>query len=358
MNLSTSFGIVRTISLQDKVFFTKHLSVMLKSGISISEAISSLEAQTSSPYLKRILTSLSDSVLNGQRLERSLARFPDVFDSFYLYMIKVGEETGNLEKNLEYLAVHLKKDADFKKKVFSASLYPSIVIATAVIVGGGTSLFILPRLITLFKSLDVVIPLSTRILLFFAQTMKDFGIYIMTGIFALYLLAQYLVGIPRIKNVWERFTLSLPYIGLFIQSVELSQFCRNMGIMLSSGLPISQALSTQIETTTNLEYRKIISIILDGVEKGESITQVLDGNHFAYFPAIAISMISVGEKTGKLNDSFTYLGDFFEDEVDNTTKNLTTIFEPILLLVVGLIVAFLAIAIISPIYQFTGSIKR
>lgn len=358
MNLSASIPFLNNISLRDKVFFTRHLSVMLKSGIPISEAITSLMSQSSNPAFKKTLKLISQGVLNGQSLEKSLAKSPKVFDSFYIYMVKVGEESGNLEKNLEYLVTHLKKDAEFKKKVFNASLYPSIVIATAVIVGGGISLFVLPKLIDLFKSLDVKLPLSTKILLFFAQTMKDYGIFIFGFLIFLVLLIRFLITIASIKFIWQKIWLSAPVIGPFLQNVQMSQLCRNLGIMVKSGLPISQALEIQTQTTSNLIFKNYLNRIQKGVEKGESIGEVLRSKRYKYFPTIAMSMIEVGEKTGKLDESLEYLGDFFEEEVDDAAKNLTTTLEPILLLVVGLIVAFMAMAIISPIYQFTGSINR
>jgi len=358
MNFSAPLHFFNNVSLQDKIFFTKHLSVMIKSGIPISEAISSLMSQSSNQNLKRILKSINESILNGQSFEKSLSKFPKVFDSFYVYMVKVGEDSGNLEKNLEYLATYLKKDAEFKKKVFSASLYPAIVLVTAIVVGGGISLFALPKLIDLFKSMDVKLPVATQVLLFFAETMRDYGFLIFGALILLILLIRFLITIPVIKLGWERFWLASPAIGIFLQNVQMSQLSRNLGVMLKSGLPISQTLETQIQTTSNLVFRNYIKKIQSGVEKGESIAEILDSKKFKFFPLIATRMIEVGEKTGKLDESFLYLGDFFEEEVENASKNLTAILEPILLLVVGLIVAFMAIAIISPIYQFTGSINR
>lgn len=358
MKLTSQINLFSTVSSEDKIFFTRYLAIMIRSGIPISEAIELIGKQTKNEYFKGILDSVYKSILNGQSLEKSLSRFPSIFNSFYIYMVRVGEESGTLEKNLQHLAIQLKKDDEFRKKVTAASLYPGIVIVTAMVIGGGISLFVLPKLITLFDSMDVKLPLSTQILLFIATTMRDYGIYIFSGLALLGIIFRFLLTLPKIKIVWEKFWFSMPAIGKFLQNIQVSQFTRNLGVMIQSGLPISQAIDTQKLATSNLVYHEYIIQIQKGIEKGKDITSTIDSKKFKYFPEIATRMIEVGEKTGKLDEALLYLGDFFEEEIDNDAKNLTTILEPILLVVVGLVVAFIALAIITPIYQFTGSIKR
>lgn len=346
------------VQFVDKLLFTRHLAIMMKSGISISEAMRIIADQSSKPTFKHMLYSIERDIVNGQQLHTVLSKFPHVFDPIYISLIKIGEDSGTLEKNLEYLAVQLKKNYDFNKKVKSATLYPTIVLVTAIIVGGGISFFVLPQLIELFESLDVVLPLSTQILLFISHIMKDYAPVVFGGIFGIFFLFKLFISRPLVKPYWHRLLLSLPRLGEFLQQIELAQLSRNLGIMIQSGLPITQALRTLMEGTTNPVYKSIVQKMSAGIEKGQSVEEVLGKIHSPYVPRLFTRMIGVGEKSGKLEESLLYLGEFFEDEVDDTSKNLSSILEPIILLGIGLLVAFVAFSVISPIYQLTGSIKK
>lgn len=358
MKLNSQIPLFSAVDFTSILLFTKHLSIMLKSGVSIIEAIDVITDQTKNPTFKLALSKIGEKVKSGQSLYKALSGYPDIFNPFYLYLIKVGEESGTLDQNLVYLGITLKKNHDFKKKVQSALLYPEIILVTAILVGGGISIFVLPQLTDLFSSMDIELPFATRILLSFSGVMKQYGILIMVGIIMSILLFRSLIKTSLIEPVWQRFLLKLPVLGIFIQNVELSAFCRNLGMMLKSGLHITSALDTQKKSTTNHVYRKYLEIIQSDVDKGKNISESITKNNLIYFSTLATRMIAVGEKTGKLDESLLYLGDYFEEEVDSAAKDFSVVLEPIILLGVGLVVAYLALAIISPIYQFTGSVKR
>ena len=357
-NLTSEISMFGKVSSVDTLTFTKHVCLMLKSGIALPESILILEKQTSHPAFRKLLLKIHQEIANGQPLYKALSQFPHVFDAFYVSLIKVAEESGSLEKNLDYLAIHLKKQHEFTDKVRGALLYPSIVLGVAFIVGIGLSIFVLPKLIDLFASLDVELPLSTRILLLFAKVMRDYGILLLGALVLFFVSIRFAITTRLIKPHWHSILLSLPVLGVFMQNIQLASMFRNIGTMLGVGVHISTALDAQFETTTNCVYKDYLEKIKSGVEKGKSIEEVLSKTNKKFMPLIAVRMIGVGEKTGKLDETFVYLGDYFEDEVDDTSKNLSTILEPVILIVVGLIVGFIAISIIGPIYQFTGSIKR
>ena len=358
MKMNTQITFFDRVSFMDKLLFTKHLGMMIKSGIPISEAIATIQQQTKNSAFQKLLGSVLTDVSNGKSFEKALSKHSKIFDPFYINLIRIGEESGNLEKNLEYLAEQLKKTYEFNKKVQGALLYPVIILLVTFIAGGAISFFVLPKLVELFSSLDVKLPLSTKILLFIANTMKDYGYLIFGGIIALFILFRVAIMQPKIRVVWQKMLLSLPAIGVFLQDVELASMCRNMGIMLKSGLPITTALAAQYTATTNLVFKQYLKVIVDEVEKGKPIAGRLEAKPFRYMPPLFAKMLGVGEKTGKLDESFMYLADFFSDEVDNYSKNLSTILEPVILIVIGLVVAFVAMAIISPIYQLTSGIHR
>lgn len=354
----SNFNLFEKVGDIDVLLFTRHLSIMLKSGISLAEAISIIEGQTQNRLFKKIVHSIKKTVVSGRTLSKALTEFPRVFNSFYLSLIAIGEESGNLEKNLDYLALQIKKNQEFKKKVQGALFYPAIILSTAILAGSGISIFVLPKLVDLLTSLDVELPFTTKVLIFIGTAMKGYGFVIFAGIIAIILLIRSIISLPFIKPRWQTLVLTLPIYGHFIQNIELASFCRNLGIMLSSGLPIVTALSTQADATSNIVYKKYFKTLTHEVERGKSIEEIFTSAKFKYIPLIAARMIGVGEKTGKLDESLLYLGDYFEDEVDTASKNFSTIIEPVILILVGLIVAFIAMSIISPIYQFTGGIRK
>lgn len=346
------------LSFVDKLFFTRHLSIMLKSGIALPEALEELKDQAKSSVFGKILTDVSVDVQKGKNLEDAFSKHPKVFDRLYLSLIKIGERSGNLEKNLEYLSEQLEKEHNFRKKIQSAMLYPFLILTATSCLGGGIAFFILPKLVDFFEGLDVELPLTTKILLFIAQVTKNYGIIIVSGFFIVLFLGSLIVKLRPIKPHWHRFLLHFPIIGSFLRYVHLSSFCRNLGIMLESGIPIAQALEVTAEGFGNEVFKTDIKKIGQAVEKGKSMEEGFKKGKFFEFPSILIKMIGVGERTGHLEDNLLYLGDFFEEEVDSASKNFANILEPLLLLGIGLVVGFVALAIISPIYQLTGSIGR
>lgn len=346
------------VSSLDKLFFAKHLAVMIKSGIPLAEAVEMLRSQTTNPAFRKILESVTADIRNGQSLTGSLSKFPSVFDSLFRNLVEVGDQSGSLEKSFVYLASQLQKSYEFKKKVQSAMLYPTFVIVVAVVMGGGIALFVLPQMVNLFSSLTTELPLSTRILIAVANFMKNYGAVVVPSFFAGFVVLSLILHSKPIKPHWHRFLLSIPVFGLFLRQAETATICRNLGLMLQAGLPINKALAVAAEATSNLVYRRYLEQIAQQVEKGKAIGSELETGKYPFLPAIVAKMVAVGEKTGKLDENLTYLADFFEEEVDTMAKDLPTILEPILLVAIAAIVAFIALAIISPIYQFTGSVHK
>lgn len=358
MNQKRSVQILSKVSFTDKLLFTKHMSIMIKSGITVSDAIDTLALQTKSNKFNQVLTQVAKDIKNGQTLAKSFLKHPKIFDNLYVSLIDVGEKSGTLEESLNYLANQLSKEYSLHKKIQGALLYPEIVIVATSLIGFGMSLFVLPKLTDLFTSLGVKLPLTTQILLFFANLMKNHGGVITIALIVIIVLSKILVILPSVRAKWDRIVLSIPIFGELLQNQQLASICRNLGVMLKSGLPITQSLSIQQTATGNYVFKDYIKCLQKSVDKGKEIGKELDTGAYSKFSPIAIKMIEVGEKTGKLDEVFVYLGDFFEEEVDNIAKNLSVVLEPIILLVIGLVVGFVALAIISPIYDLTGAIKR
>ncbi len=346
------------ISQQEKVFFTKHLSVMLASGVPITESLSTLSEQTKSGYFKKVLRSVTSSVENGQNLAKALEKYNKVFGEFYVSMVEIGEKSGKLEENMNFLAKQMAKDYALRKKVQAAMLYPSIIMVATLIMGGFISYYVLPKLVGFFEDLDVELPLATRVLIFFANFVTNYGILVFAGLAATAILFTLFIRNKKTRPIWHKLLLKIPFLGGFITYVTLARMTRNFGTLLASGVAVSESLMITSNTLNNEVYRRELVRVKEALEKGGNIAESIEKRGGRLFPSVAVKMIAVGEKTGKLSETLIYLSEFFEEEIDNLSKNLATIIEPILLIAIGITVGFVAIAIISPIYQLTGSIRR
>jgi type IV pilus assembly protein PilC len=357
MNFSAPINLFSHVSDQDRMLMARHLAVMSRSGISLSESVETLIQQTKPGAFQRILRSIQGDLENGQPLSKALAKHPKAFDAFYTNLIEIGEQSGNLSKNLDYLSAQLEKTREFRNKIKSATLYPVIVLVLAVVVGVGVSLFALPQLLNIFNSFDVALPLNTRILIFFATVMRDDGFIIFGSLLALFVAARMLVQIPSVRLIWHRTLLATPLVGPIMRNTQLTLLCRNLGIMIQGGVPITTALEIQRVNTENLVYRNYVAGVSAAVNTGKTLSSKFFSKAYKDIPPIVGKMVDVGEKSGKLDMNLLYLGDYFEGEVDEATKNISVALEPALLFVITSIVAFVALAIITPIYQLTGSIQ-
>ena len=356
MQLTAQITLSSRVPFLEKLLFTKHFSVMITSGIPISEAIGILIRQTRNNNFKKVLKDILDKVNNGQTLHKSMAAYPKVFDQFYQSMIEVAEESGNLDTNLSFLSQQLTKEQSVKRKVKSALLYPIIIFSAAIIVGGFVSFFILPQLIDFFDTLNVELPVATKVMLFVATSLRDYGLLIMVTIIGLMLATYFLLKNKVLRKRWHQAKLKLPLFGTLLIQSQLSSFSRNFSTLLKSGIPIPRSLEITASTLSNLKIQEDLQKTVQGLSKGKAISASLQEYSGTTFPPLVMEMINIGEKTGKLEDTLTYLASYFDEEIDELSRNLTTMLEPVMLLFIGVIVAFLALAIIGPIYELTGNI--
>ena len=346
-----------SISNSGKLLFTKHLSTMIKSGIPIAEALSSLASYAGTPNFRKILESIVANIENGKTLAQSLKQHPKVFNNLFVSLIEIGEESGTWEESLEFLSLQLAKDYALKKKIQGALMYPMLVFLTTFGMGGFIALFILPKLVDFFSAFDIELPLATKILLFIAQFMKNYGLFSILFLAILFVILILISKIPKVKPFYHALLLKIPFIGKLISYGQLAQFSRNLGILLKSGVPINHSLEVIANVLSNLKYQEDVKNIARNLLKGKNISSLLSKKN-SRFPPLISEMVSVGEKTGKLDESLLYVSAFYEEEIDSYVKNLTTLLEPVLLIIVGLTVGFIALAIISPIYELTGSIRK
>ena len=350
-------SIFSSVSFVEKLMLTKHLAIMIKSGVPIYDAFETLASHTPSRYFRKVLQGILKDIESGKSLYSALSKYPNVFDNFYTNLVKVSEESGTLEENLDFLSKQLSKDYALRKKIQGAMFYPAMIFVASIGIGGYMSLVILPQLVDFFSTLDIELPLTTKIMLWFANLMKMHGVLIIGVGLAFLVLMKILFSLKFFKPVWHGALVRIPLFGKIVLYGQLARFSRNLGTLLKSGVPVDVALRTTSDTLSNVVFQKHLYLITEDLIKGKSISDAMDKRHYYEFPPIINKMIKIGEETGNLEEVLLYLSDFFEEEVDNITKNLTTVLEPLMLAVIGLGVAFMAMAIISPIYKLTGSIR-
>lgn len=346
------------VSHLDKLMFTKHLSIMIKSGLPLKEALETLATHSKSNTLNQVLKQIAKDVQNGQALNDALAKHPQIFDQFYLGMIKIAEESGTLVENLNFLAQHLSQDYALRRKIQGALYYPAIVLGATILMGGFIALYLLPQLVDFFEVFDQELPLTTKVLLVVANIFKNYGWLIVVGFLGAVLGALTLFQNRFFKLKWHHYILVFPLIGPVNINGQLARICRNLGTLLKNGVSSSRAFAITEQTISNLYYQQQIEIIRGELVKGKHFYKAMESLSGPGFPEIVRKMVRVGEKTGTLDQVLIYLGDFFDEEVDSVAKNIATILEPALLLIIGLVVGFVALAIVSPIYELTGSLQR
>ncbi|EKE06615.1 MAG: Type II secretion system protein [uncultured bacterium] len=344
------------ISLNQKSLLAKNLAVMQKAGIDIVESLSIMIESTQS-RLKRILEDILISVKSGNTLAESFARHPNVFSGIFISSIYAGEKSGTLGENLENLSETLKKEKQLLDKIKGAMFYPIIVLVASFVLAMAMSFLILPKIIPLFEGLKMDLPLSTRLLIDFSNFVNDYQQILFWLIIVVVTFVIFLVKQKISHPVTHWILLHFPIIKNIVRNSNLARFSRIFGSLLRSGLSIDEALSVTEKSLENYYYKKAIRDISLRIKKGVKVSESLK-NHKNLFPKMVSRLVYVGEEAGKIEDTLLYISEFYEEEVDNSTKNLSTALEPILLLFIGVVVGFLAISIITPIYNITGNISN
>ncbi len=342
------------VNLTQKAFFAKNLSVMLKSGLTISDALD-ISIDSATGKLKNALRGIARSVDAGRPLSEALKPYPRIFPPFFISAVYAGEESGTLEENLEQVAIQLSKEKELASKIKSAMIYPAIILIASFVLGMFVSFSILPKITPLFEGMSTELPASTRFLIFISNFMQEHGIKVFWGIIIFAIFMTWLVRQKFSKPYFHFLYIHFPIVKGISRGANLARFSRILGTLLKSGLNIDEALKISQNSVGNYYYRTSLNKVMERINKGASMSESLI-KYEKLYPRILSRMIKVGEESGKLDETLLYLADFYEEEVDNATKALAIAIEPILLIGIGAAVGFLALSIITPIYNITGSI--
>jgi type II secretory pathway component PulF len=348
-----SFG---GVSFTEKALFAKHLSIMLKSGLTLNESLNIIEDGAQGKF-KKVLKKIGESINSGRSLSDSMKVFPKVFSSLFVSATYAGESSGTLTGNLEEVAKQLEKERELYSKIKGAMVYPIVVLVAAFILGLFLSFVILPKIVPLFEGLRVELPFSTRALIWFAHLLENYGAIILISIISFIIFIFWIVKRKFIKPLTHKLILGIPIIKNIAVNINLARFCRTLGTLLKSGLTINESIDVVKNSLNNYYYKKALAEVGKNIQKGNTLSSELKHNG-ELFPLVVSRMIQVGEESGNLSETLVYLADFYEIEVDSASKKLQTSIEPVLLIFIGLVVGFMAISIITPIYDITGNIQR
>lgn len=339
------------ISLKDKAIFTKELAVMIKAGLPIVSAIKSLSEQTENKNFKGVLKRVAVDVEGGKLLSEALDKHPDVFPKLYVNTIKSGEKGGKLEEVLESLSEQLEKEYDLNVKIRGAMVYPAFILVAMVVILIIIFIYVLPQLTKLFSELGGLLPWQTKLLMKASEfILKFWWLVLVVLVFAVSALRFWLktkVGVL----FFDKLKLRLPIFGSLFRKIYMARFCRSSSVLIKAGLPLMEVLKTVADVVANVIYQKDLLGAAKQVEMGLPLSTSLKQS--THFPSMVSHLITVGEASGNLEKVLEDLADYYDKEVDAMTKAMSSLIEPILIVLIGIVVAFVIISVIKPIYSIT-----
>jgi len=349
-------SIFKRMSLKEKMFFARNMAIMSRSGMQTLDTLKALRKQSRVKSYRKMMDRIIKDIRNGQMLHESLEK-QEVFGSFFINVVKIGEMSGGLSDNLDYLADTLEKQREIKSKAVGAVVYPIVILVATLGIMGIITFFVFPKILPVFEGLNVELPITTKIFIVFATFATEYTglMFIILG--ALVVAVFLLLRLKKVRYAWHWFLLRIPFVGSMVRNYNMVNFMRTLSMLLKSNTKIVQALSITADTTNNLVYKRTLKAVSQKVKQGENMSDSLEKEPKLFSP-ILVQMIAVGEKTGTLDESGLFLSDFYEKELDASTKAVTNVIEPLLLLIMGAGITFIALAIIQPIYGITSAFNR
>ncbi|HVU72677.1 MAG TPA: type II secretion system F family protein [Mycobacteriales bacterium] len=337
------------VKLKDLALFARQFATMINSGLSLLRAMTILVEQTENPLLQKTLREVRQDVEQGNALSAAMARFPDVFPNLMVNMIKAGEVGGFLDQTLLQIAENYEKEVKLRGKIKSAMTYPVVVFVMAILAITVMLIFVVPTFASIFSTLGGKLPAPTQLLVTFSKIVKIAIIPVVILLIAFYFVWQRIKREERVRRALDPLKLKIPVFGPLFQKVALARFTRNFGTMLRSGVPILQALDIVADTSGNIVIADAVRDVQNSVRQGESITAPLAQHEI--FPAMVQQMMAVGEETGALDTMLTKIADFYDQEVEATSEQLTALIEPLMILFLGVVVGGMIIALYMPIFK-------
>lgn len=336
------------IKREHVMHLSRQIAAFLRAGLPILDAVHSIGAESENSSVRRMMHDIEDGLRTGERFSDTLERYPRVFPEFYRGIVRSAELTGELDTVLSRLAVYIERDLEARRKIKSAMIYPIAVAIMSVATVLVLALYVLPKFVDFFDSLDAELPLPTRMLLGFTGFLGDWWWAILIGIATVSLLFFISQRFERGKYVFHAFLLKVPVLGETIQYALVERFCRVMASMVSAGVNLPEAIRVATDSLRNRVFMKRLNGVTEQMLEGQGIAGPLARTQL--FPGTATAMLRVGEETGSMDTQLEVTAEYYEDELDYKIKKLTALFEPIVIVIMGGIVGFVAVALVSAMY--------
>jgi type IV pilus assembly protein PilC len=343
--IPTFFG----VKAQDVIDFSRQLATLIEAGVTILTALQLLEEQAFRVAFRKVIAGLIAELRGGSSLSQALSKYPQVFSYTYCQVVKAGEQAGNLEVGLRQIAGYMEKQAATKKKIRSALAYPIMVLLMAIGVFALLITVALPPLVGLFTALGTELPWTTRLLIAISGFLINYKFYLLVGVSIVVVSIIGYLRLPAGKLTMDRLMLKLPLIGPINIQRNVGHFCRTASMLLKAGLLLPQTMNIVIQTVGNRIIRQVLREVREKLVQGQGLSQPMAT--IDLFPRLLVEMVSVGEKTGNLDSTLATLGDYYEQRVDQRVNTLISMIGPALTVGVGLVVAFIALSMITPLYS-------
>ena len=343
------------VTSKDLVLFSRQLSTLVGAGVPIVQSLGILETQAENPAFKEVLAAVKGDIEAGLSISDALKKHPDAFPEIYTSMIKAGELGGILDTILERLTVFMESSEALKAKVKSAMMYPAIVLSICVIVTCFLMVFVIPTFKSVFESFGHELPLPTQILVDISDTMKRFWYILIAIPYVCWKGFGYFYKTDKGHKFVDGYTLKAPIFGIILKKVAVARFTRTLGTLIKSGVPIMQALETVAQTAGNVVIAEAVLLTRESIREGGHLSDPLKKS--GIFPSMVTSMISVGEETGALDIMLAKIADFYDQEVDTAVKGLTSLIEPIVIVVMGVIIGTIVVAMFLPMFNMSSMVE-
>ena len=349
-NMDVINAMMSRVKPRDLIVFSHNLSAMMKAGLSLSRGLAILERQTKNVAFKKTIKTLIDDISQGSTLSSGMAKFPKVFSAVFVSMVRAGEESGGLSEALLVVGDQLEKSYALKKKIKGALIYPAVVLVALVIIGILMFMFVVPTLASTFKELKVELPTSTKIIVWISDTLANHFLTMLAVVAAVFIAVIYTLRTKVGHRLFERSLFYMPVVKDLMRQSNSARTARTLSSLLSSGVDMLEAINITRDVLQNSFYKEVMATAAERVQKGIPLSSVFSENENIY-PLLVGEMIEVGEETGRLSDMLLNVAIYYEDEVDSATKNMSTVIEPLLMVVIGLSVGFFAVSMITPMYS-------
>ena len=354
--LKMEIGFLTKVSLVEKIMFTRNLKVMISAGIPLPRSLELLAKQAKSKKFSNALLNIRDQVVEGKTFSQALEDHSKIFSPLFSSMVKVGEAGGRFEEVLELLTKQMTRKYELGSKIQGAMVYPAVIIIAMIGIGIAMLLFVVPQISKTFKELKIDLPKSTQFVITLGDTLAAKWYLVIIFLVVLVVAISRALKTQTGKKVISFLSLKLPIISGIMKKANSAHTTRTLGSLISAGVPLARSLEIIAQSTGNFYYKKAMEKSAEKIVKGEKLSDILLGYSDIY-PTLVIQMISVGEETGQTSEILDKLADFFEEEVANSTKNISSVIEPFIMLLVGGAIGFFAISMVQPMYSMLDAVQ-